>query len=261
MECWQPACIADRGSLAEIQQGQRIVRLQDFIDVRQASDARSLQSKLLHFAGLFGFRWVGATLVTEGDLQGPVFRTIGLYPADFLECKDRELAIQDPLMTQSRRDCLPFAYDQDFYVRADAGAMWEHAAPFGYRTGITAGLRLGKGKQLILGMDREEALPSDDAKITRLLADLQMLAVHCADPVVQCLSDPSEEVLVAPVVLTHREREALKWTAAGLKAFAVGDRLNISERTVTMHLQNAMRKLGCTSKHVAAAKAARLGLI
>ena len=37
--------------------------------------------------------------------------------------------------------------------------------------------------------------------------------------------------------------------------------LNITERTVIQHLQNAMRKLECNSKHQAVLKALRLGLI
>ena len=61
--------------------------------------------------------------------------------------------------------------------------------------------------------------------------------------------------------LTPRELEALRWTMEGKTAWEVGQILSITERTAVLHLQNAMRKLGATSKHQAVLKALRLGLI
>jgi DNA-binding CsgD family transcriptional regulator len=47
----------------------------------------------------------------------------------------------------------------------------------------------------------------------------------------------------------------------GKTAWEVGVLLGVTERTVIQHLQNAMRKLDCNSKHQAVLKALRLGLI
>ena len=61
--------------------------------------------------------------------------------------------------------------------------------------------------------------------------------------------------------LTPRELEALRWTVEGKTAWEVGSVLGISERTAVWHVNNAMHKLGCATKHQAALKALRLGLI
>ena len=61
--------------------------------------------------------------------------------------------------------------------------------------------------------------------------------------------------------LMPRERESLKWTLDGKTAWEVGEILSISERTAVMHLHNAARKLGATSKVQAALNARRLDLI
>ena len=61
--------------------------------------------------------------------------------------------------------------------------------------------------------------------------------------------------------LRPRELEVLRWTLDGKTAWEVAAVLAITERTVVLHLQNAMQKLGCTSKHQAVLKALRLGLI
>ncbi len=47
----------------------------------------------------------------------------------------------------------------------------------------------------------------------------------------------------------------------GYTALQVGDRLGVAESTVNMHARHAIKKLGCVSKHQAALKALRLGLI
>ena len=61
--------------------------------------------------------------------------------------------------------------------------------------------------------------------------------------------------------LTPRELEALRWTMEGKTAWEVGAILGISERTAVLHVNNAMHKLDCASKHQAVLKALRLGLI
>jgi DNA-binding CsgD family transcriptional regulator len=47
----------------------------------------------------------------------------------------------------------------------------------------------------------------------------------------------------------------------GKTAWEVGGILSITERTAVLHLNNAMHKLGCTTKHQAVLKALRMGLI
>ncbi|KVX52653.1 helix-turn-helix domain-containing protein [Burkholderia cepacia] len=61
--------------------------------------------------------------------------------------------------------------------------------------------------------------------------------------------------------LTAREKEGLKWTAAG-KAYAViGLILSIYDRTAKFHLMNVMRKLRAANKAEAVMKATMLGFL
>ena len=61
--------------------------------------------------------------------------------------------------------------------------------------------------------------------------------------------------------LRPRELEVLRWTMDGKTAWEVAAVLGITERTVVLHLQHAMQRLDCASKHQAVLKALRLGLI
>jgi DNA-binding CsgD family transcriptional regulator len=83
--------------------------------------------------------------------------------------------------------------------------------------------------------------------------------VHAQDTALR-LFVPAEQLVETPS-LTPRELEALRWTMEGKTAWEVGAILGISERTAVLHVNNAMHKLGCATKHQAVLKALRLGLI
>lgn len=63
------------------------------------------------------------------------------------------------------------------------------------------------------------------------------------------------------VALTTREWEVLSLVAAGHTNREIGEELFISEKTASVHITNAMDKLGALSRYDAAASAARLGLL
>ncbi len=61
--------------------------------------------------------------------------------------------------------------------------------------------------------------------------------------------------------LTEREKECLLWASEGKTGGEIADILNISERTVTFHLQNAGQKMGTCNRQHAISRALTLGLI
>jgi LuxR family quorum sensing-dependent transcriptional regulator len=62
-------------------------------------------------------------------------------------------------------------------------------------------------------------------------------------------------------ILTEREREVIRWTAAGKTAWDTGGILNIAEDTVNKHIASAMRKLNVYSRAQAVAESIRRGEI
>jgi LuxR family transcriptional activator of conjugal transfer of Ti plasmids/LuxR family quorum-sensing system transcriptional regulator ExpR len=68
-------------------------------------------------------------------------------------------------------------------------------------------------------------------------------------------------LLHAPPRLTDREREVLVWACRGKTRSETADILNIAERTVEYHFENAMRKLGVHNKYHAIAVAVQSRLI
>lgn len=65
----------------------------------------------------------------------------------------------------------------------------------------------------------------------------------------------------ADAKLSNRKITMLRWTADGKTSSEISSILNITERTVNFHINNAIAKLNAANKTSAAIKAAMLGLL
>jgi DNA-binding CsgD family transcriptional regulator len=237
------------------------VKLKDYQEVADASDMPTLESRLVRFANDLGFGIISGALVVEhGPSRVDAFY-FGNTPEEFeATSQSTDMRKRDPVMRRLKRLSAPFVYDQSTYVNEDAGDLWEIQALFGYKTGIAMALHLPGGKHFVMGVDRDQPLPRDDMVVTRMMADLQLLAVHAQETAVRLLLPETVDLQYLPR-LTEREVEILKWTADGKSAWAVAQILNISEHNVKYHIKRILVKLSVGSKHQAAAKAKSLGLL
>lgn len=137
---------------------------------RKSVTKRPSRRRLIDFAHAMDFGLVSSVLVVERPGSETDFLYVGNRPEDFASLSaDKDISKKDPVLTPLRTHGLPFLYDQKFYVQAGAPELWERAAPYGYRTGISVALRLPGNKQFLLGLDRERPLPRSEQKITRML--------------------------------------------------------------------------------------------
>jgi DNA-binding CsgD family transcriptional regulator len=231
-----------------------------FTSVLAARNRAEFQEQVISFTKRLGFETVSATVVIDHLLGEAEFITVDNTPRDYLESfQNRENWRRDPVMQHCKRQSMPIIWDQGTYAERGLGEMWEYQARFGYRNGIAMALHMPEGRHFFLGVDRDKPVPPDSGELTRIVADLQLFAVHAQDAAMRILT-PSMVSSTAPS-LTPRELETLRWTMEGKTAWEVGNLLGISERTAVLHVNNAMHKLECVNKHQAVLKALRLGLI
>jgi DNA-binding CsgD family transcriptional regulator len=231
-----------------------------YLSVLEVKSRDEFQAELVRFTKQLGFETVSATAVIDHFLGDPEFITVDNTPSAYRDTfLDRSHAKRDPVSQHCKTKSVPIIWDQSTYTAADRGELWEHQARFGYRHGISLALHMPEGRHFLLGIDRDQALPKDPTEVTRMVAALQLFAVHAQEAAMRILVPaPSESGLPA---LTPRELETLRWTMEGKTAWEVANVLGISERTAVLHANNAMHKLGCVNKHQAVLKALRLGLI
>lgn len=238
------------------------MRHQDYLDVSASKDRDTFQRRLVGFVQNMGFDLASAALALDRPGRASQFVMIGNTPEAFFEASRSESEVRrDPVFKRLRTATVPFVYDQALYVAEGAGDLWEEQAVFGYRTGISMALHLPDGLHFLLGVDRASPLPESLDELTRLMADLQLLAVYAQETAIRVLMPDDASGNEAVPHLTPREREVLAWTKEGKSAWAVGQILAMSEHTVNYHLRNVMRKLGVASKHLAILRAMSLRLI
>ncbi|CAG1011708.1 Transcriptional activator protein AnoR [Anaerolineales bacterium] len=231
-----------------------------FTSVLQVKNRDELLTEVVGFTHRLGFETVDAMVVIDHFRSEPEFVWVNNAPAAYRDlARDPEAVRLDPVMQHCKRASVPIIWNQDTYTSAGQGEMWEEQARFGYRTGITLALHLPEGRHFCIGVDRDQPLPASTAEVTRIVADLQLFAVHAQDAALRVLlpSQPQKDI----PSLTPRELESLRWTMEGKTAWELGNILGISERTAVLHVNNATHKLGCVNKHQAVLKALRLGLI
>jgi DNA-binding CsgD family transcriptional regulator len=101
-----------------------------------------------------------------------------------------------------------------------------------------------------------EAMSSREQQST-LLRELRILANYFHGHILRINGVDSEEDLL----ISARELDCLKWTAAGKTAWEASVILGITERTVRFHLNTAREKLKCATTTQAVAKAVANQLI
>lgn len=231
-----------------------------YLAVHEARHPGEFRDAVIRFTQQLGFDTVSAVTVLDHPLADSDFLAVDNAPAAYRDSIDDPAHGRiDPVAQHCKRQSVPIVWDQDTYTACGQGGLWEAQAPHGYRTGVCLALHLPEGRHFLFGVDRAQALPKDPVTVTRIVADLQLFAVHALEAALR-LMVPASAQPERPS-LTPRELEALRWTMDGRTAWEVGQVLGISERTAVMHIGNAMRKLGCANKHQAVLKALRLGLI
>jgi DNA-binding CsgD family transcriptional regulator len=231
-----------------------------FSEVLKSRDRDEFQGELVSFTKRLGFDTVAATVVIDHLLGEAEFITVDNTPLAYKEAfLDLQNARRDPVMQHCKRQSVPIIWDQATYVSSGAGDKWEEQASYGLSNGICLALHMPEGRHFILGVERDRPVPMDATELTRVVADLQLFAVHAQDAALRILIpgtlDPTQPSL------TPRELEALRWTMEGKTAWEVGNVLGITERTAALHINNATHKMGCVNKHQAVLKALRMGLL
>jgi DNA-binding CsgD family transcriptional regulator len=231
--------------------------------VLAAKDAADFRAQVLRFTKWLGFDLMSAFAATD-DAVGPAdFYSIDNAPEGYrLTFESMEIGYGDPVMQHCKRSGTPIIWGRSTYLAAGLPERWEHQAEFGYRAGIGVALHLPRGLHFMIGVDRDQPLPSNAVERGRLAGELCLFAAFAHEAAMRVLLPVSPRVSADVTgLLSVREQEVVRWTADGKTAWEIGRILGISEQTVVRHVGRAAGKLGCVNKVQAVAKALRLGLI
>ncbi|MCG5486782.1 MAG: autoinducer binding domain-containing protein [Sinorhizobium meliloti] len=238
------------------------VELGRYLDLTDGvAPSKELFDLLSAFAFKLGCTWIAyGPLATDHKALNPVrcdTEEILNYPNGWQErCLEMGYERIAPVIKENRMGAGPVRWS-DVYGDASTTEyerrMFDEAARFGVRSGITVPLRGPNGSCAIMSFARhcEREFPN------RTITYLQLAATHFHLRVAKVAYLNAQKI----PALSLREKECVLWVSRGKSSWDIGVIMRISENTVNFHIKNAMRKLGTSSRTVAAIKAISLGII
>jgi LuxR family quorum sensing-dependent transcriptional regulator len=230
----------------------------DFVDEIEGLRDRSavikrLDAELAHY----GFHaWLITGLPTGGGRIDPLMLVNG-WPKGWSELYTRQNFVQDdPVVAHCFRSQVPFEWQDAPYDRVTqrrAQEVMDRAIDFRMKRGFCVPIHSAEGFQAVVTMAGERVDLAGRSKPA-----LHLMALYSYAKAIE-LSQPTK--LGYPQLLTNREREVLRWTAAGKTAWETSQILGIAESTVTAHLKAAAVKLDAPNRVAAVVAALRRGEI
>jgi len=183
------------------------------------------------------------------------------YPDAWWEhYKQRGFMPQDPVLAYSIRQNLPRDWHTIAvqYSSEPGRLVMDEARDFGLKSGLVCPTHGAGGAFALLTFSASRDYLHLDASVHARLPQLHLLASYLHEALLRTVEIRE---ISHPTTLTEREKECLLWGAEGKTAWEIGQILNISERTVIFHLQNACLKLDVSNRQQAIARAISSGII
>lgn len=208
--------------------------------------------------------WFGFTCVTSFIMPGPgePFKKgvhLNTRPQDYIDqYEEKNYVLRDPVVTELRETVRPFSWS-DVLERRDLSRadkrIVEEAKEFDVNDGLIVPIVTLSGSTSVFSPCGRNPDLSPGA---RRAIELISLCSHQALKRVLLEGMRSSE---AHTPLTPREKEVMRWIAAGKSDQEIAGILNIAPGTVNLHVERAKRKLDAFRRTFAVVKAIRFGEI
>jgi DNA-binding CsgD family transcriptional regulator len=218
----------------------------------------SAMTAYCHNSALSGFGYLGFPHSLSVD-SNPIH--LSNYPAAWQdEYMSDALYDTDAVVLDSKRSSLPIIWSLDNIAArgVEAKAVFERAANYNIHSVCTIPIRDKIGRLSAITFASEEKLGLFQAFLKENLAFLHLAAAFLQANVDRLTQDNPD---VMQYNLTPREMSILQYISDGLTNKDAAEKLGITERTVTFHIDNAIHKLCARNRPHAVAMAIRYGLI
>jgi len=193
----------------------------------------------------------------------PYFIFISGYPKEWRDhYTANNYMVVDPTVQYCAQNITPMSWDGDSLQKvedAEIRRFMSEAQDFGINSGVSFPVHTAQGDFAMLSFASEQAKLVSVQRIQRVLPMGQLFTAYLHEAVRRIFDN--DVLALSKVELTQRERQCLLWATEGKTTWETSQILNISERTVTFHLQNVQGKLGAGNRQQAVARAVSLGII
>jgi DNA-binding CsgD family transcriptional regulator len=193
----------------------------------------------------------------------PYFIFISGYPREWRDhYTDNNYMVIDPTVQYCAQNITPMSWDGSSMLKEasrEVMRFMSEARDFGISSGVSFPVHTAQGDFAMLTFASDQLEQQITCRIQRVLPLGQLFTAYLHEAVRRIFS--ADVLALSKVDLTQREKECLLWATEGKTTWETSKILNISERTVTFHLQNVQGKLGASNRQQAVARAVSLGII
>jgi len=172
---------------------------------------------------------------------------------------ESDFNLHDPVLDYCKKHVVPIEWHALSLVKSvESARVMNEATEFGLKFGISVPVHTPHGELGVLSLALDQRLVAAHGITQRALPYAQLMASYVHEAVCRVfnLGGKGEES-----TLTAREQECLRWAADGKTSWEIAQLLNLSERTVNFHLNNATIKLDACNRQHAVVRAVLNGLI
>lgn len=205
-----------------------------------------------------GFEYCAYGMRLALPASRPTYFLVSNYPADWCTRYEHMGYVEkDPTVIHGSRSREPLVWSDNLFVSSPE--LWEEAKSYGLKVGWAQANPTRNGVAGMLSLARSQE-PLSEAELEAKSLRLRWLS-SIAHVGFQRLVDTRSIVCPQIIELTSREKEVLKWSAAGKTIPDISNILLISANTVRFHTRNMLEKLNVVNRTAAVARAAYLGLL
>lgn len=212
----------------------------------------TFESSLRQVAERFRLRFYLACMFPELQRGGLLENLItSNWPGDLLQSyRSADMFSQSKIIAKLKESVLPVLSEQLLFARAEKEGVVSKIAGVFYDDGFACNLGIAlhdaRGRQFLFMLSGSDCSQAD-------LADLVFDLMTALDDLTRGI--------VENKLLSPREIECLRWTAAGKSSEEIAIILDLSSHTVTAYLKTAIKKLGVTNRVQAVVAAYKLKLL
>lgn len=231
--------------------------LEDLLNELESTTCeQTLFQAAARFAASLGFEFCAYCMRTPLPTAAPAVVMFNNHPPAWQsEYVEKNYLTIDPTFKHALRSQSPLVWSDRVF--ADAPDLWNGARANGLRVGWAQPSRDTRNVVGLLTLARsDEELRPEETRAKQFKLAWLAQTVHQG----MCKYLAHRFVPSIDATLSTREIDVLRWTAEGKTASEIAEILDITERTVNFHVNNAVAKLRVSNKTAAAIHAALLGL-
>ncbi|WP_428633865.1 helix-turn-helix transcriptional regulator [Sedimenticola sp.] len=243
-----------------------VSRFYDLISALKCSQSKEeLESACLDFCRFVNTPWFLMGVISLRSFSTtPNINILSNYPEQWMKLYLKKNSQRtDPVVSYIIAKNAPIYWSHlmtlDQFKTAEQQLLMQEATKHGLVNGLSVPIHSVSGDIAVLSLAIDTEGEEGVKLLDYALPYANAFAMHLFERYILVLED--EHLVEKKVTLSERQKQCLFWACQGKTTWEISMILDIKERTVEFHLNNATKKLGASNRQHAVSIASKKGII